>query len=106
MTWGGVCVTADRFYIDLNIPNGLCAVNDRQDVSTLRQRDDFTDRHSQARRRDHMADTDHPGLLCYCAFETLEDGFDVMVFRRYHDSVYAHTSSLLKMFPNGAASFV
>jgi hypothetical protein len=53
-----------------------------------------------------VADTDDSGLFRYRSVETLDDAFDIMVFRRYHDAVYADTSPLLKVFPNGAASFV
>jgi hypothetical protein len=106
MTGRGVCVTANRFYIHLNISHRLRAINDRQYLSTPGQCDYLANRHSQARRRDHVADTDHFGLLRYRAVESLEDGFEVMILRRYHDAVYTNASSLLKMFPNGAASLV
>src|SRR6185369_646195 len=97
MTRRGVCIATDGFYVDVDISHGLGAVDDRQDVSRLSQRNDLTDRHPQPGRRDHVADADHFRLFLYRAIETLDDSFDIKILGGDHNAVDADTTPLLEI---------
>src|SRR5262245_26638061 len=106
MTGCGVRVTSNLLHVDLDISNSLCSVNDGQNVSILRQRDDLPDRHLKTGRANDMTDTNDPGLPGYRAVEPFDDLADIMIPGGYHHAVYTDTPALLEVLPTGAASFV